>query len=650
MKNVAHLASAVRFLALLMLGATGVSQAQVSVSSDRKVGEIFVAIGGGQYQVWDFNVSTTVPVETITDGAGSGSTAGCAFNSTYHPFTTNLTNNDVFKDMIVDPQTPIQTQTISVLPAKGAQPTSIAFDSLANSYVGVAGGNGLIEEYAPNGTLVQTLPVNTSKLKGGSAWMDLSTDAQTIYFTNLSNTVTQFKVSSSKTSRFASITGATLYGLRVLPAATQTATGGLLLVAAVFSGSSQIYLLNSSGGTVAPSPYSVAGETNLQVLTLDPDGKSFWAGSPSTHNFYKISFATGNVEVGPVSTGVGSGPSGLCAYGGFSAAQPQPTTVTVALTPASPLCTVNAPTNTMNCTFSTVVPPPSTPTACPTNATQEPTANCFIITVNGINLNNAPNGLQAAYNYSQIAQAAGTSDAVSEPSGSQTLTCDLSSPDGTKCEVHSIDLNPDNASGQTNIYQSFDLGFFSTSTAQGIVNARVVRDGDLDVTDFFIKDFRTGGSGNSVFTINELPLLPAATGSQSCGYTSPLINSQYNQSRTIPFKFAAVSPPNTCPNGPNFLMTLNARLVLLQVTNLSTGNASPHPVPYTLADGTSCPVTGCHYRASGNGWILNVKASSLQGSPSGITYFGTTFDDADQIPSFSNTASGVPVDTFTVTN
>src|SRR6516162_5719420 len=106
MKNVAHLASAVRFLALLMLGATGVSQAQVSVSSDRKVGEIFVAIGGGQYQVWDFNVSTTVPVETITDGAGSGSTAGCAFNSTYHPFTTTLTNNDVFKDMIVDPQTP----------------------------------------------------------------------------------------------------------------------------------------------------------------------------------------------------------------------------------------------------------------------------------------------------------------------------------------------------------------------------------------------------------------------------------------------------------------------------------------------------------------------------------------------------------------
>jgi hypothetical protein len=269
--------------------------------------------------------------------------------------------------------------------------------------------------------------------------------------------------------------------------------------------------------------------------------------------------------------------------------------------------------------------------------------------VNGINLNSAPTGLQATYNYSQVAQAAGTSDAVSEPSGSQTLTCDLSSPDGTKCEVHSIDLNPDNLPGQTNIYQSFDLGFFSTSTAQGIVNARVVRDGDLDVTDFFIKDFRSGGSGNSVFTINELPLLPNSTGSQSCGYTSPLINSQYSQNRTIPFKFQAIAANGNCSNGP-FLTNLNPRLVLLQVTNLSTGNASPHPVPYMLADGTTCPVTGCSYRASGNGWILNVKASSLQGSPSGITYFGTTFDDSDQIPSFSNTASAVPVDTFSVTN
>src|SRR6516225_1077052 len=344
MKNISHRTSGLGLLVLLMLGATSASQAQIIL--DRKVGEIFVAIGNGQYQVWDFSNTPTV-VETITNGAGSN--AGCAFDSMYHPFTTGVTANNVFRDMIDDPQNVLQA--ISV-PANGGAPTSIAFDGAGNFYAGQAGGNGLIAEYSPtpSGTFSfsRTLPVNTTKLNGGSAWMDLSTDGNTIYFTNGTNTISRFAVSSSTIRKFASISNATLYGLRVLPAATQTATGGLLLVAAVFSGSSQIYLLNSSGGTVAPSPYSVAGETNLQVLTLDPDGKSFWAGSPSTHNFYKLSFATGNVEVGPVSTGVGSGPSGLCAYGGFSAAQPQPTTVTVALTPASPLCTVNAPTNTMN--------------------------------------------------------------------------------------------------------------------------------------------------------------------------------------------------------------------------------------------------------------------------------------------------------------
>jgi hypothetical protein len=648
MKKIVCRTIAPGFLVLLILGAGTISHAQISVSSDRKVGEIFVAIGNGQYQVWDFSAAPTV-VETITNGGETDNNAGCAFSSTYHPFTTDVTANSVFMDTIIDPQAPIET--LSVLPAKGAQPTSVAFDSAGNSYVGVAGGNGLIEEYGPNGAFVKTLPVNTSKLKGGSTWIDLSTDAKTIYFTNGTGTITQSSVSSSKTSRFASISGATLYGLRVLPTTAQAATGGLLLVAAVFSGSSNIQLLNSSGTAIMT--YSVTGENNFQVLTLDPNGTSFWAGNPTTHNFYRLNFAGGTPK-GPFSTGAG-GPSGLCAYGAFSAAQPQPITVTAALTPTSSFCTVNSTTNTMNCAFSTVVPPPSppSPTACSITVTTEPTtSNCFNITVNGINLNqgHAPNGLQFTYNYSQIAQAAGTSDTVTESSGPVTLACDLSSPDGTKCEVHSIDLNPENAPGQTNIYASFDLAFFSTQgIAQGILNPRVVRDGDLDVTDFVIKDFKAGGSGNSVFTINELPLQQSATGSQSCGYVSPLINSQYNLGRTIPFKFQAVAAGGNCSTGP-FLTNLNPRLVLLQ---LGGTDAAPHPVSYRLSNGTSCPATGpippaCYYRLdpTSNTWILNVNTSTLTGG--GTTYFGTTFDDANQIPSFSNTASGAPIDTFTL--
>src|SRR6516164_5955107 len=235
MKNISHRTNGLGLLVLLMLGATSVSQAQ---TLDRKVGEIFVAIGNGTYQVWDFSTTPPTLVDTIANGAPTDANAGCAFDSTYHPFTTDMTANEVFKDMIDDPQTPIETIPV-LAKAGGAQPTSVAFDSLGNSYVGVAGGNGLIEEYGPNGTLVQTLPVNTTKLKGGSAWMDLSADGKTIYFTNGTNIVSQFAVSSSRINKFASISGATLFGLRVLTPAAQNATAGLtggpglLLVAAV---------------------------------------------------------------------------------------------------------------------------------------------------------------------------------------------------------------------------------------------------------------------------------------------------------------------------------------------------------------------------------------------------------------------------------
>jgi len=60
MKNISHRTSGLGLLVLLMLGATSASQAQITVSSDRKVGQIFVAIGGGQYQGWDFSATPTL--------------------------------------------------------------------------------------------------------------------------------------------------------------------------------------------------------------------------------------------------------------------------------------------------------------------------------------------------------------------------------------------------------------------------------------------------------------------------------------------------------------------------------------------------------------------------------------------------------------
>lgn len=645
MKSIVHRASAVIFVALL-LGATITSQAQESVPLDRKVGQIFAAIGKGQYQVWDFSGTPTV-VETITNGTLTASNAGCAFDSTYHPFTADVSASDVFRDIIDDPQTPITSGNfpINVTLQGGAQPTSIAFDSLGNSYIGIAGGNGLIEEYGPTGAFVKTYPV-----KATSPWIDLSVDAKTIYFTNGSNTIYQDSPGKNgmiTTSRFASISGATLYALRVLTPAEQSATGGLLLVAAVFTGSSQIYLLDGNGKTVAPSPYTVAGENNLQVLTLDPDGKHFWVGSPASHNFFEIDFATGTPSVA-YNTAAG-GPNGLCAYGGFSAAQGQPTSVADSLFPsqstANTKCTSSSNGSPFNCTFSTALPPPAAPQACPANLS----TNCFSIALNGINpASLPPGGMQLVYNYSQIAQAAGTSDAG--------LLCDLTSPDDTKCEVHSIDVTPNNCvagpCSSTGVYAGYDLAIHTLNDSC-CVNPDVLKNGSHRVTDFqILGDNQFGGSDKikSVFTVNEQPI--AVTGQASCGWISPLINSQYNQGRTIPFKFQGAVSFSDCPSpsSTQVLTNLMPFLQILQANSLAPGATTgtpPHPVPYALSDGTQCPaIPGCPMRPP-SPFILNVDSSSL---PVG-TYFGSAYDTntPPQIPSFSYTQSSqTQTDFFTV--
>jgi len=70
-------------LLLLATGAATSLHAQVQWN----VGDVFVAIGGGQYNVYS---NTGALRATIADGAGSGLTAGCAFDSAYRLFTTNF--------------------------------------------------------------------------------------------------------------------------------------------------------------------------------------------------------------------------------------------------------------------------------------------------------------------------------------------------------------------------------------------------------------------------------------------------------------------------------------------------------------------------------------------------------------------------------
>src|SRR2546422_9344379 len=81
-------------------------------ASEWQRGDVFVAIGNGQYQVYrQTGIGELGPIytliETLTDGSGAvsgengsggnGYSTGCGFDSTGHLYTTNFTNGNVYK-------------------------------------------------------------------------------------------------------------------------------------------------------------------------------------------------------------------------------------------------------------------------------------------------------------------------------------------------------------------------------------------------------------------------------------------------------------------------------------------------------------------------------------------------------------------------
>src|SRR5439155_5233400 len=125
-------------LLLLVVGATASLRAQ---APQWNVGDVFAAIGSGQYNVY---TNGGVLKQTITDSVGSGATAGCAFDSAYRLFTTNFTNTDVVRFSIDKAHGIVQT-----IPGGFSQSESVAFDGRGNFYVGYAGGG--LEKYNHDG-------------------------------------------------------------------------------------------------------------------------------------------------------------------------------------------------------------------------------------------------------------------------------------------------------------------------------------------------------------------------------------------------------------------------------------------------------------------------------------------------------------------
>src|SRR5437588_679690 len=273
-------------------------------ASEWQRGDVFVAIGNGQYQVYRLinsgDGSFYSPIETLTDGSGTksgengsggnGFTTGCAFDSTGQLYTTNFTDASVYKFMLADPHAVSQTIPAS----EGALSSeSIVFDGQGNFFVGHADGTRVVDKFSPTGAFIQSFTV--AREDRGSDWIELSADGNTLYYTSEGTHIKTFNLMSGMQGPDLINLPSTAFALRLLP--SSFAFAGDFLVA----DSSSVERVHISGevATIAQT-YTIPGQTAaLFALNLDSNGTSFWVGDLSGH-LYRIGIVSGLVEFGPI--------------------------------------------------------------------------------------------------------------------------------------------------------------------------------------------------------------------------------------------------------------------------------------------------------------------------------------------------------------
>ena len=274
---------------------------------DWQVGDVFVAVSNGSYQVYDSSGNLK---EMISDGMG-GYTTGCAFNGALDKFyTTNFGNTKVVVYDEAHPHNIVQIIDTSVT-SPGGHSESVLFDGAGNFYIGHPDGNKDIHKYDPAGNLLQTFDVAIERR--GSDWMDLAVDQQTLFYTSEGSLIMRFDVLNNvQMANFASIGGIS-YALRLLPPGD--GSGGLLV-----ANTNDIKRLDGGGNVV--QTYDATGQNSWFALNLDPDGSSFWSADFGTSNFYKFDIQSGAILMGPINTGTGSNTVfGICVMGEITAAQ-----------------------------------------------------------------------------------------------------------------------------------------------------------------------------------------------------------------------------------------------------------------------------------------------------------------------------------------
>ena len=159
------------------------------------------------------------------------------------------------------------------------KPESIVFDSAGNAYVGETGCSHALLKFDPYGNLIASFLVTTET--EGSDWIDLAADQCTILYTSQGTSVFSFNACTNQQDPTLTTGLNTGLGLRILP------DGGALI-----ANKQDIVRLDSAGRIIAR--YNSSGESCWVSLTLDPDGKSFWAADYCSSDIIRFDITSGN--------------------------------------------------------------------------------------------------------------------------------------------------------------------------------------------------------------------------------------------------------------------------------------------------------------------------------------------------------------------
>lgn len=238
----------------------------VSVSDEPA---LFVGVSNGQIKVFD---QSGIVINTLNTGRG-GSVTGMSFDSVDDLYVTNFTANGVTKfagsaTVVADFGT-----------GYNCKPESIVFDSAGNAYVGETGCSHALLKFDAYGNLLASFLVTTET--EGSDWIDLAADQCTILYTSQGTSVFSFNACTNQQGPTLTTGLNTGLGLRILP------DGGALI-----ANKQDIVRLDSTGRII--ERYNSSGEGCWVSLTLDPDGKSFWAADYCSSDIIRFDITSGN--------------------------------------------------------------------------------------------------------------------------------------------------------------------------------------------------------------------------------------------------------------------------------------------------------------------------------------------------------------------